>query len=297
MLQACHPLFAVAALASLAPVMLRFRSGIRGTALVAAWRAALIVWLACLIVTGVTVATLPGRPWLDMLWYVCSVLALTPPIAVLGARRPTFRAWTWFVLVPLVLVFVWPLVPAWRSLLGSGAFNVEEPVVFGYALVLLMGAGNYLGLRYTPAAVLWMTGLLLVVLPLCPGAAGWCPAAGLGRTWGMLCLAAAAWCADRLAVWRNTHEATERARLDRVWCDFRDLFGIVWARRIQERFNDDARQKDLPVRLGMHGLEDASGKSPGEQAGQQSLASAEASLRWLLQKFVDPEWIDRRLSQ
>jgi hypothetical protein len=298
-------LSAAVALASLAPVIVRFRAAIRGTALAPAWRAALIVWLVGLIVTGVTVATLflagfaiarlPVRPWLQGLSYVCAVLALTPPIAVLGARRPTVRAWTWFVLVPLVLVFIWPIVPAWQGLVGTAAFSIEEPVLCGYGLVLVMGAGNYLGLRYTPAALLWMAGLLLVVLPLCPGTAGWSPAAGSGWALGMLSLAAAAWVADRLAGWRPKEVAPGRLPLDRVWCDFRDLFGIVWARRIQERFNEDARQKNLPLRLGIQGLERTDGAPPGAGADPQSLASAEASLRWRLQKFVDAEWIDRRI--
>jgi len=54
-------------------------------------------------------------------------------------------------------------------------------------------------------------------------------------------------------------EPRSRLALDRVWRDFQDLFGIVWARRVQERFNDDARRQRLAVRLGMHGLEDAKG--------------------------------------
>jgi hypothetical protein len=194
-----------------------------------------------------------------------------------------------------VLVFIWPLVPAWRALVGTAGFSIEEPVVFGYGLVLVMGAGNYLVLRYTPAALLWMAGLLLVVLPLCPGTAGWSPAAGSGWSLGMLSLATAAWVADRLAAWERNEIATGRSPLNRIWRDFRELFGIVWARRIQERFNEDARQKDLPLRLGMQGLEWTEGVPPGVEADRQSLASAEASLRWLLQKFVDAEWIDRRL--
>jgi hypothetical protein len=45
----------------------------------------------------------------------------------------------------------------------------------------------------------------------------------------------------------------------------------------------------------MHGLEAAEGIEAGASYDQQTLAVAEGSLRWLLQKFVDPGWIDARL--
>jgi len=61
--------------------------------------------------------------------------------------------------VALVLVFIWPVVPvlapgpagptpsAWKSRLS-----------LVYVLVLIMGAGNYLGLRYSLSAALWIGG-------------------------------------------------------------------------------------------------------------------------------------------
>src|SRR5262249_28123311 len=152
--------------------------------------------------------------------------------------------------------------PAWRGFLGTAAFSIEEPVLCGYGLVLVMGAGNYIGLRHTPAALLWMAGLLLVVLPLCPGTARWSPSAGSGWAMGMLSLATAAWVAARLVPSQPNEVAPGRSPLDRVWCDFCDLYGIVWARRVQERFNEDARQKNLPLRLGMQGLERIDGVPP-----------------------------------
>src|SRR5207248_11562621 len=82
-----------------------------------------------------------------------------------------------------------------------------------------------------------------------------------------------------------------------VWRDFRDLFGIVWARRIQERFNEDARRAGLALRLGIDGLERRAGTASTSEFDSQSLTAAEASLRWLLQKFVEPAWIDRRLEK
>jgi hypothetical protein len=291
---------ACAGIVRLSPVLLRLRLGVRGTALESAWPCAALVWVFWLIVAGLTVADRVGEPsslhvWIDVLWYLAAILALTPPVAVLGARRPTARVWTAFVLIPLVLVFAWPVLPALRSSSGLVAFTLETPVLVGFALVLVMGAGNYLGLRFSPSALLWMAGLLLVVLPLCPATAGWVLQAELGRALGTLCLVAAAWLVDRQAAGGSARALRAGGPIDRVWRDFRDLFGIVWARRIQERFNDEARKQGLPLRLGIDGLEDALGNSPAT-FDRQSLAAAEQSLRWLLQKFVDRDWIDRRMA-
>ena len=283
------------AIVSLVPVLRRLRRGLRGTALLSAWNWAAVAWLAWLIALLVSAAprVTEGIVWIS--WYVVAVLALTPPIAVLGARRPTSRVWTCFVLVPLVLVFTWPILTALHSGQALRTFHLEEPLLAGYGLVLVMGAGNYLALRYSLAALLWMVGLLAVVLPLCPTTARWMLDAENGRFWGTICLAAAGWIADRLATRGGRRASGGRPALDRVWHDFRDLFGIVWSRRVQERFNDQARQTALPLRLGWDGLEPAAEAVQGTAFDPESLAGAEKLLRWLLQKFVDPAWIDQRL--
>lgn len=286
---------ACAGIASLLPVVARLRTGLAGTALLSAWPPLAIAWLVWLVIAVVTLPPSPLRPWADSLWFLAAITALVPPIAVLGARRPTSRVWTWFVLVPLVLVFAWPVLPVLVSGAGPAAFNLEAPVVVGFALVLIMGAGNYLGLAHTISASLWMAGLALVVLPLCPATNGPLLDVWSGRAGGTCCLAAAGWIADRQAARRRLANDS-RLPFNRAWSDFRELFGIVWSKRIQERFNEEARGKGLTLRLGFEGLEDASGGRSSDSFDAASLAAAEASLRWHLQKFVDPEWIDQRLT-
>ncbi len=285
---------ACAGLASLLPVLVWLRRALLGTALSSAWPPAALAWLTWLVVAVVTLPPFPLRRWGDSLWFLAAIVALVPPIAVLGARRPTSRVWTWFVLVPLVLVFAWPVLPVLAVGTRPDAFNLEFPVVVGYGLVLVMGAGNYVGLAHTASALLWMVGLSLVVIPLCPATSAVLPDAWACRNWGTLCLTAAGWIADRQAA-RLTPAGRSVLPFDRVWGDFRELFGIVWAKRIQERFNDDARRRGLKLRLGFQGLEDVSTGKPADNVDPQSLAAAVLSLRWLLQKFVDPQWIDSRL--
>ena len=118
---------ACAGLATLVPVLTRMRSGLAGTALVHAWPATLLTWTVWTVVSIVTLAPSPLRPWADCLWYLAAVAALIPPIAALGARRPINRSWTWFVLVPLVLVFAWPVMPTvWRGADNPAAFDLED---------------------------------------------------------------------------------------------------------------------------------------------------------------------------
>lgn len=305
---------ACAGIASLFPVLMRFRRGVRHTALESVWPCALVVWLAWLIVAGIAAAEnftrrLPLRAWVDVLWYLAAVLALLPPVAVLGARRPTSRVWAAFVLIPLVLVFAWPVLPELRTFRGPVAFTLESPILVGFVVVVAMGAGNYLGLRFSLSAFLWIAGLLMVVLPLCPATKEWVFRTDVARSVGALCLVAAAWSADRKAAAGTPRAPLTDVALDRVWRDFRDLFGIVWTRRVQERFNDEARKQQFPVRLGIDGLEPADdvgrgSPDPAEVADRrsprpyedESLIAAESSLRWLLQKFVDRDWIDQRMS-
>ena len=288
-------LVACGGLVSVIPVLARLRAGLSATALAPAWNWIAAFWLSWLAASGMALMRPSAAAWAEILWYLTAVLALTPPIAVLGGRRPIVRVWTWFVVVPLVLVFSWPVLATWQEG-GAVPFTLEEPLLAGYVLVVIMGAGNYIGLGHSLPAVLWIAGLLCLVFPFCPSTADWVFSRGTGRTAAILCLAACAWTADRQCARRRRLADPSRPPIDRVWHDFRDLFGIVWARRLQERFNDGARRSGLAIRLGIHGLEPAGGNDPAPSRDAQSLAAAESSLRWLLQKFVDREWIDRRMA-
>ena len=76
-----------------------------------------------------------------------------------------------------------------------------------------------------------------------------------------------------------------RQPLDRLWLDFRDLVGTLWALRVAERINTASAQCGWSARLGWHGWT-LDGPPP---------AAMERSLRMLLRRFVSPQWIDQRL--
>lgn len=280
------------ALVTVVPILWRGRAALRHTTLTTAWNwaaAALVLWAAawCLTLTG-TVERGPS----DQIWYAASVAMLCPAIAVLGARRPGARVWGWFVLLPLLLVLGLPALTAWEPDFTVRPLELETPVVLGYLLVLMMGAGNYFGTRHTPSALLVAAALVLTVAPFSPTLRPAFPEADVSRAWGTICLSLAALAAVRPAA----RDRATLSGLDRLWIDFRDTFGIVWARRVQDRINRTADEEQWPARLQMHGLVWTRTDLDAETRSKTT-ARAEHTLRWLLKRFVDPEWIDERLAE
>lgn len=288
-------LIVAAGLLSIGPVLLRLRKFVCSTTLMAAWS-----WLAgaWVIRLAVWIATRFGdltTTTNDLLWYGAAISMLVPPVAALGAKRPMSRAWPWFILLPLLLVFAWPVFSAVGRGWPPAAWNLEEPMLVGYGLVLLMGVGNYLGLRFTISALLWGAAACLTIAPVCPWSRRWLGDGQAAWSIGSLCLATGAW----IGWWGaganfESESCRSMVRLNRLWNDFREAFGIVWARRILERFNDAAVQSHLTLRLTIQ--EFVSGNGGPAIPDSQELTTAELTLRQLLRRFVDPEWIDARLT-
>ncbi len=286
-------LMATVAIVSSARPVLQARVVLDKTTLLEAWRWsvwALCVWAGTWLVTEL--APIVPRGPADQLWLASAVLMISPFVAALGARRPGSRVWSWFVVLPVMVVLFLPAVTAWNRDLRPTPLRLEAPMLAGYGLVLVMGAGNYLGTRFALSAFLAAAACLSVVWPM-SGLASWVP-------WSRTTTHAAATIGLSVAAWLGAWQAgrTKRTRgnaLERVWSDFRDFFGVVWGRRVLDRVNDAARQEGWPVRLHLDGFAPADASKPGELSPAQS-GRIEQVLRWLLRRFVDPDWIDERMS-
>lgn len=274
-------LFAVAA-------VVRARGAVQGTSLVLAWGWALAATLAIALAwltTGIT-QTIPS-PWDDMLWYGVAELLLCPQIAVLGARRPGVAVWNWFVLLPLLVVLGWPVAAAALAGARPGSFTLETPPLVGLLLVLLMGTGNYAGTRFRlPFTLLVPCSVVLILISLKSTSVLTPTAARMLAVWCVGAAAAIAWRAAR-------RPGPVPTGPDRVWHDFRDQFGIVWAQRVRERINERSTLENWPVRLERDGF-----VAQTDGAGNDVAAAdprVEHTLRWLLRRFVDEPWLNARL--
>jgi len=297
------------AIVSSVPPVLAARNRLRKTTLLGAWlwgALALGAWAVTFFVTEVLGVVSPGVA--DQLWLGSAVLLVCPLIAVLGARRPGSRVWGLFIVAPLAVVLDLPAVTAWNRDFHPAPLRLEVPMLAGYGLVLLMGAGNYLGTRFALPALLAAAAMVLV--PVSMSSLHWFPESFPARATATLLLGIAVWMAA-IAMRKATRrggslspspipigEGGLRAAtaFDRLWNDFRDLYGIVWARRVMDRVNDAAVHEGWPVRLHLHGFAGLDPAHPPSLAPDQ-FQQIERTLRWLLRRFVDPEWIDERIAE
>lgn len=263
---------------------------VRGTTLTIARKWAIVAlaawgfaWGVFLVPTGLSARVR------DQLWYGVALLALCPPLAVLGARRPTTRVWPWFVLLPMLAVLGWPALTMW--LLGGDIrpLRLEAPALVGFALVLLMGAGNYVGGRFTLTSCLFVVSACLIIAPFWAVAPANLFAADRCRQWGTVLLGLAA--AGAFCPLRGVGAGEPNA--DSLWRDFRNLFGIVWSRRIQERINQTAHQERWAARLAGDGFQPVEGDNL--LSAEQTRGRIDHTLRWLLRRFADEAWIEQRL--
>lgn len=222
----------------------------------------------------------------DQLWYLTGVLSLCPFVASLGARRPGSGAWLFFVVLPLILVLEWPAISLLMTSEPNEPLLLQTPAVIGILLVLIMGAGNYVGTRFTVPVLLFAIGEVAIVLSvselhphsLTTQTLRYAACFGFGLS-GLFSILALRGC------------KTDETGFSRVWSDFRDCFGIVWCRRVAERFNLMAKREKLELRI------DATGphRSTTSETGDSDLQLREEQiLRWILKRFVDPEWLDQR---
>jgi hypothetical protein len=164
---------------------------------------------------------------------------------------------------------------------------LSTPHLVGVGLVLVMGLGNYVGTRFTILACLTLLSELIVIASLGPRLA-------TGQAAWLRATAAAIQVSGVLLARFSVSRRDEAPGWNRLWQDFRNAFGIVWANRIAGRVNLEAAKANWGVRLHSDRFVSVSPGAPpaiardGEQINQ--------TMRWLLRRFVDDEWVNGRLS-
>ena len=229
--------------------------------------------------------------WLDQFWFWSAVIGCCPLIAVLGSRRPTSRVWNTFIILPLVAVLGWPSLTALWHLPMIHPLQLQTPGQMGFGLVLIMGVGNYQGTRYGLSSLTVGASLLLILVTVSNLNDFSENSKSIIRACGAIVLAGGI----SHGLHQSARPVIEESRFDQLWFDFRDLFGIVWSIRIQERINQLAVTEGWPVRLNADGFTwDVRATDDVRQPSELRLAHA---LYWHLWRFVEPEWIATRLGE
>lgn len=221
--------------------------------------------------------------WIERTWFLVFVLATVPGISVLGARKPNNIAWNWFILVPLCLVLSLP------SFDGTGLMkqiDLEWPRFIGHAFVLLMGVGNYFGTRHSLGAIFYFIAVAGLGLTFTPAVSLFATVEpNTLRMLTSLFLIPLMWSCRASAPLTISERTTEN-----LWHEFRDLFGIVWAKRVMERVNHSASEEKWLIRLQLDRVVTLDSTSDS-----MSLENSRKRLReilfWQFKRFYDEEWI------
>lgn len=238
--------------------------------------------------------------------YFAILALLGGGISILGARNPGAEAWRWFVVAPMFLVLGWPAVLCWGENWIPEKLELMTPAFLGVLLVLVMGAGNYLATRFQKSALWGSLAAVLTIVPMTPlNPSTWISAQGLAV------LSEAAACLALLGILEGNRERQNQGLL-RLWDDFRDSYGIVWAYRVMERMNQEAERLGWPFRLEIDRIvrKEENGENPSlphrdgdaqawdPQPGELSeKARGEVlfTVEWIFRRFVSEEWRRKRL--
>lgn len=272
-----------------------------------------IVWWAGAIALGFTFRAVRGTTlvwpaiWAAAAWvfiglsakysgpgqrYFSAVLAVTPVLAMLGAKRPQNIAWQCIV-ATMVVVLVSPV----GKSVAYGELFFEAPLLFRWLLAahILLGFANYALTRFAVPAAMAAVGQVLLGAGALPFVSE-----GSDRSFhnGVAVLA----CAIMLAVWLDRSSSKHAPGMQRLWNDFRNHYGAVWTLRVAERLNSTAEMHRWPVEFSWSGLL-VKGFSPRSYFDDKSLQTlpseahqrVERELRSMLRRFVSHDWIVRRL--
>ncbi len=226
----------------------------------------------------------------SILHYLLAVLMMTPAVSTLGARRHGLQAWQLFVVIPLILVLMWPVAAELFFSRDLRPLLLAGPAQAGYLAVLLMSAGPGLGGALTIACLMRLAASLVLLAP----AAAW-----TATQQDLLPCAALLLLAEAEITLRQLRGRTSavdcatnlRQQTAAVWLLFQDLYGPVWAQRFMNRmaqFERAERWSCSLQRSGFVGL--------NEQPLQDvDLARPLESFRWVISRFAESEWLERHL--
>ena len=267
---------------------------LRGTTLVGSqvWLCGCLVAVAAVEVWQAVPAERTNASTVELLRFLAATLTFCPLVALMGAKRPQNRAWH-FIVLSLWVVLALPALHV--GLLRSGqTLSTPSSLAWFMLGLIVIGLVNRV---LTPA---WMGGLLFACgqisllakhLPLVGNVPGIdrypCELIGLGL------IAAAA----VLSWWLSHRRHPSAEPLDRLWLEFRDLYGVLWALRLAERVNSAAALTKSDLVLRWSGFQTSAGGRITESLSPDAVRILRQGLENLLRRFVSRAWIAERLQE
>lgn len=245
----------------------------------------------CLLALAEACAVVFSPAAQSVLHYGAAVLLLTPAVSTLGARRHGLQAWQFFVVLPLLLVLMWPAAAETIFSRDSRPLMLSGPALAGYIAVLILSAGPGLGGGLTWSCLLHLAACLWMLAPaagwLQPGSSVTLPVVFLLTaeaeltTWHLL--------RRRAAVQKS---ASVAERMNCVWLLFQDLYGPVWTHRFLNRMRQFQQAERWACSLELGGFEATDSTKLTAVTLQQPLES----FRWVLSRFAEPSWIEQQFT-
>ncbi len=267
---------------------------IRSTTLLAPW-----CWLITTIWSIALAHTLEpssdsprDQHWIEALQFSAHAFVFCPFMSLLGARRPQNKMWE-FIVFSLWLVLI---LPALETVLLSPGRQADTQGIRAWFMLILIfvSALNVILSRF------WISGILVGLaqyLLVNPNLPEWAHLnerfAGQAMEAG-LAMAILAFLVAFLIPKPNRKSLRDE---DRVWLDYRDMFGGMWALRIKERINTSATMYDWDLRLTWRGFVTADGSQLPDQLPAKIEKILHNHFYSLMRKFVPREWITTRLQR
>jgi hypothetical protein len=267
--------------------LLAARRKVLDTTLNATWYWALLSFVtAAALDLAATGQFLTDGTTLAALRYAARVLLLGPTVSLIGAKRPQDGPWNF------VVLSLWGILalPSAEALFLNPGQPLEIQAFRSWFLLalILVTLANTLPTRHGLAAVLVVLGQTLLLAEYLPFPLG--VSTGNASIAGFVSLATAAVLfAIQPSLKKNV------TSLDQLWFDFRDVFGLFWGLRVQERLNAAAAMYQWPVTLTWAGWTTTDGQRLTTELPADQQNAILTTFRGLLRRFVSSVWIDSRL--
>ena len=235
--------------------------------------------------------------------YFAATMLLTPLVTILGARRPGISAWHWFVVLPMVLVLQWPAISQLSGNHWRAPIELSAPSMMGIVVVLIMSSGTFLGTSSTSFAMLYSSGISILLISVTSLTSTKTSATSPGALLVLIAL----WMARRNLIRSLYRIQTSRTTLQKtqaVWSLFSTLHGFAWTRRVQDRINQFAPRERWTVQLTPLGFQSLNDTRPPELSGgeqqetepsDEELTQPLAAFIWVLTRFADESWLRQLL--